>query len=129
DIFDSFFNRYGLSNEKINRIAAFGINDGVNGPLVLFRGINCYLEYGKTDNPNASSTINFSPATDADGYSFSAIFDNIETTDSTLWSSSGINVVVNKIFKNVLIYIYVYTPINAITSLHYRRRDLVYAEP
>jgi len=138
DIFDSFFNRYGLSNEKLNRIAQFGTNDGVNGPMVLFRGINCYLEYGMTDNPNAPKGVQFSPATDADGYSFSAIFDNIElpatvVTDQSgiinpLWGQAGIDVVVNKNFKNVLIHVYVYTPINAVTSLHYRRRDLVYDE-
>ncbi len=126
-----FFNipvKYGSKTQQLNRTSIFNEPDGVNGPVTFFRGINISAEIANCDNPNDPKSITFSPADSMAGYEFSVLFDNKETTDSTKWGKSGMEVTINRIWGNVLIYIYIWTPFDAITSMHFRRRDFVYSE-
>lgn len=150
DIFNYFFNiptQITLKNEysyydyytKIKNIntkrhAILSESDGVNGPSFLFKGMKAYIEYVKLIDPN--SVLNdsdiaytkFNPADDLKGYKFSILFDNKETDDITLYGKSGIDVIVNKRHSNILVFIYIYTPYGYTTTLHFRRRDLLYSE-
>jgi hypothetical protein len=113
---------------KYNRIARFTESDGVNGPAVFFKGLNAHIRYVNCSNPNSPASYSTTPADDLSGYGFSILFDNRETTNASLHGQAGVEIVLNKIHKNVLVNIFLYTPFKSITSLHYRRRDLVYGE-
>lgn len=142
DIFSRFFNLPNLlsrrstdspdytvarrPNDPVNRLAKFNRSDIINGPMVFFKGILASAEYTITDNPNDPKNIEYLPANDLEDYNFSILFDNKETTDITKYGNAGIELIINKKFKNILIYMYIYTPLNAITSLHHRMRDDVY---
>jgi hypothetical protein len=102
------------------------MNDEVNGPVVFFKGINASIYYTNLVDPNLVDLNNNVPATDLVDYGFSILFDNIETTDSLLYGKAGIKIILNKIYKNLLIYIYIYTPVNSTTSLHFKNRDEIY---
>lgn len=118
----------------VKRTSEFSKGDGYNGPCVFFKGLKAYAEYVKLNDPNnpinpdKKHLIRYTPADDLAGYEFSVLFDNRETVDVLLHGKAGIDVVVNKIHKNVLIYIYVWTPFNCYTSLSYRSRDKAYDE-
>jgi len=102
------------------------MNDEVNGPVVFFKGINASIYYTNLIDPNVIDLNNNVPATDLVDYGFSILFDNIETDDLLLYGKAGIKIILNKIYKNLLIYIYIYTPVNSTTSLHFKNRDEIY---
>jgi len=111
------------------RAAVLYPNDGVNGPRLYLRGMCAYLEYVTLANPNiCSEGVTPRPADDLSGYRFGTVFAPKYTEDVALWGKSGIDIVLNKKFKNILIHIYIYVPINSYTSLDYRRRDVNYNE-
>ncbi len=118
----------------VKRTSEFIKGDGYNGPSVFFKGLKAYVEYVKLNNPNSiidsniKEKVEYVPADDLAGYEFSIIFTNKETIDTTVHGQAGIDVVVNKIHKNVLILIYVLTPFNSKTSLSHTKRDLAYSE-
>lgn len=118
----------------VKRTSEFIKGDGYNGPSVFFKGLKAYVEYVKLNNPNEGinkniqDKIEFTPADDIAGFEFSIIFNNKETSDITLHGQAGIDVIINKIHKNVLIYIYIWTPYNCKTSLSHTKRDNAYSE-
>lgn len=123
-----------MNKYYINRTSNFSKGDGYNGPSVLFKGLKAYIEYVKLNEPNLPINVDqldkivYVAADDLASYEFSIMFNNRETIDNTLYGKAGIEVIVNKIHKNVLIYLYVWTPFNCITNLHFRMRDEVYNE-
>lgn len=123
-----------IKNINIKRTSLLSKSDNVNGPAFLFKGIKAYIEYVKLLDPNIglnnedlTSTV-FSPANDLEGYEFSILFDNKETEDITLYGKSGMEVIINKKHKNILIFMFIYTPLDCTTTLHFRKRDLLYSE-
>jgi len=123
DFIDNQKNLY----KKINRISYLNECDGVNGPSVFFKGFNSYLQYVKLDNPNdIDSFKTISSAKDLENYGFSIIFYSKFTEDINKYGTAGIDITINKIFKNILIHIYLNIPNKSYTSLDYRNRDSVY---
>ena len=111
------------------------MSDKVNGPSVSFKGINAYLQYVDTSNPNSNIKFKTSPANDLEGYGFSVIYTSrsnfdvkLGVEDPNLLGKAGIEIILNKIYKNILINIYVYTLPGTYTSLDYRERDKVYTD-
>lgn len=118
-----------------NRIAYLSMSDKVNGPSVSFKGINAYLQYVDTANPNSNNKFKTSPADDLEGYGFSVLYTSrsnfvpeLGIEDPNLLGKAGIEIILNKIYKNILINIYVYTLPGTYTSLDYRERDKVYTD-
>lgn len=111
-----------------NRISYFTDTDNVNGPAVFFKGLSAYIQYVNTDNPNSIDKFTVIPANDLSGYGFSILYSPRFTDSQELLGKAGIEIILNKIYKNVLINIYVYTLPGTYTSLDYKERNLVYAE-
>jgi len=135
DYFDYIFNLpviipFNASNniKHYNRISYFTETDNVNGPAVFFKGLSAYIQYVDTDNPNSNEKFVTTPANDLAGYGFSILYSPRFTDSQALVGKAGIEIILNKIYKNVLINIYVYTLSGTYTSLDYRERDLVYDE-
>lgn len=139
DYFDYYLNipnKYSYSINNIastrivneERISYFCASDKVNGPSVFFKGINAYIQYVDTDNPNKIKNYSFYPADDLENYGFSVIFNTRYTSDTNLYGQAGIEIILNKVYKNVLINIYVLTD-GSFTSMEYRNRDDVYNDP
>lgn len=120
---------------NIIRTAKFGKSDNVNGPQVLFRGLNAYIEYVDTFNPNIAGKYSIFPANDLEGYDFAAYFNIKEVPaykrgnfNSAELGRCGIDIILNKVHKNVLIYIWINAPYKSITNLHYNCRDNAMSE-
>lgn len=136
DYFDYIFNLSvvtaggnGPNNEiHYNRISYFTESDSVNGPSVFFKGLAAYVQYANTINPNVNEKFTITPADDIAGYGFSILYSPRYTDSQNLLGKAGIEVILNKIYKNLLINIYVYTLPGTYTSLDYRERDSVYDE-
>ena len=138
DYFDYIFNlpvylKINDMSQKLveySRIAYFTDTDKVNGPAVFFKGLSAYIQYVHTDNPNSNDNFKTIPADDLSGYGFSILFSPRPTSsnESALLGKAGIEIILNKIYKNVLINIYVHTLEGTYTSLDYRERDKVYDE-
>jgi len=144
DIFNWFFNSpnkpvsssTGLGgifedNYEIQRTTTLSTSDEVNGPYVLFRGLYAKFLWIDIGNPNGwqSNSLIFnkirtSPANDLEGYQFCIYLDSVETSqnDPDL-GKAGIDVVVNKIHKSILIFIYIKTPYKAFLNYHWNTRD------
>lgn len=115
--------------KKVNRIAYLNECDGVNGPSLFFKGFNAYLQYVKLENPNdVNSFKTVTSADDLVDYGFSIVFYGKFTSDETKFGKAGIDVMINKIHKNILIHIYIYIASYSYTSLDYRNRDFIYNE-
>lgn len=108
------------------RIAYFTQTDNVNGPSVFFKGLNVYAQYVQTNNPNTNYQFKTTPANDIVGYGFSVLYSPRFTNDINLLGKAGIEIILNKIYKNILVNIYVYTLPGTFTTLDYRCRDDVY---
>lgn len=136
DYFDYIFNvPYTLDQltitpkeKSLNRIAYLLPSDNVNGPSLFFKGFNAYVQYVHLDNPNTIGTHKFTPANDLVDYGFVIAFNAKYTDDTTLHGKAGIDIVLNKIYKNILVNLYIYTPFDSLTSLDYRNRSRVYSE-
>jgi hypothetical protein len=109
-----------------DRAAHFTESDKVNGPSVFFKGLSAYIQYVDTTDPNTNKTFKTTPANDLAGYAFSILFNSRFTDSPALLGKAGIEIILNKIYKNVLINIYVYTLPGTYTSLDYRERDSAY---
>lgn len=135
DYFDYIFNTPAiyndtLSNNLINndKVAFLNESDNVNGPEFFFKGIKGYLKWVDLIDPNDVTDFNTKPANDLSGYGFSILFNGRETEDITLYGKAGIEIILNKKYKNILINIYIYTPLGQYTSLDFRERDKLYNE-
>jgi len=138
DYFDYIFNiPFKIDDDNINlyenvdRLSYVQVNDSINGPEVFFKGIHANLLYVDLDNPNIlENTYKTRAADDLVGYGFSVLFSPRYTNDSNLYGKSGIEIILNKIHKNILINVYLNVPYSAysITSIDYRKRDLLYTE-
>jgi hypothetical protein len=137
DIFDYYFNipshysyTVGVSaKERIYeypRISYFSQSDLVNGPMVFHKGLAAYIQYVDTDNPNYNSSYKYSPADDLQDYGFSILFNSRYTSNTALYGKAGIDIVLNKIYKNLLINIYMYTD-GSYTCLDHANRDSIYS--
>lgn len=116
-------NEFDLYN--ISRYAILNKSDGVNGSSFFFKGIKGYVQTIKFTNPNDVKKYEIIDE-EFEGYKFSTLFDNVETEDTLLHGTAGINIYLNKIYKNILIHIFIYTPYGSITNLHYTNRDNIY---
>lgn len=116
-------------DNQIKRISYVQPSDNVNGPNVYFKGIHAYLQYVNLDNPNDISTnYSVTPANDLTGYGFAILFTPRYETNSELHGQVGIEIILNKIHKNILFNIYMNVPIGSFTSIDYRKRDNIYTE-
>ena len=85
------------------RIAYFTQSDKVNGPSVFFKGFAAYIQYVQLENPNDNTQFTTLPADDISGYGFSIIYTSRYTEDTNLLGKAGIEFIMNKIYKNILI--------------------------
>jgi len=115
-----------LMLQYYKRIAYFTESDRVNGPAVFFKGLSASIQYVDTADPNTNSNFKVSPANDLSGYGFSILFSPRFTTSPLLLGKAGIEIILNKIYNNVMINMYVYTLPGTYTSLCYKERDRVY---
>lgn len=136
DLFDYFFNipsRYTyvdnvgtkFRNYEHERISYFSQSDLVNGPMVFHKGLSAYIQYVDTDNPNVAKSYKYSPADDLQDYGFSILFNTRYTTNTSLYGKAGIEIILNKIYKNLLINIYMYTD-GSFSCVDYANRDTIY---
>lgn len=135
DYFDYIFNLlvpiddvtgYPVTLQYYDRAAHFTESDKVNGPSIFFKGLSAYIQYVDTVDPNTNRRFSVLPADDLNGYAFSILFSPKYTTSPLLLGKAGIEIILNKIYKNVLINLYVYTLPGTYTSLDYRERDSAY---
>lgn len=115
----------GLPIKFTQKTALFNKPDNINGSIVFFKGFNASLFWTQLDNPNKIDKMKLIQA-DVTGYEFCIYFDTKETVDDNLWGTTGIEFIVNKIHKNVLVYMFMYTPLDAYTNLHFTKRDNLY---
>lgn len=132
DYFDYFFNRPvsfdGNKYENIDRISYLTKSDSINGPQLYFKGINGYLQYVELTDPNIPNIENVKtyPAIDLENYGFAVLFAPKQTNDNSLYGKAGIDVIINKNFKNILVNIYIYIPYGETCSIDFRDRDELY---
>lgn len=103
--------------------------DSVNGHEIYFKGFNAYLNYLQHENPNIISKYKKIPARDLTGYKFSILFTPRyirDSSESHRIGNGGIECIINKKHKNILINIYLCVPLNAITSVDFTSRDELY---
>ena len=127
DYFEWFFTKSNNGNGKITPVkwSVFNSADLVTGPHTLFKGAKFIL----FDN-TAGNISNDKPVYGIDnryaGYKFAAILTKRPTVDSNMFGKSGVNVIINNVFKNVLLCVYVYVPYNSLTSIESVHRDNFY---
>jgi hypothetical protein len=137
DYFDYIFNRPVILDNYIDstnnvitqyykRIARFTMSDKVNGPAVFAKGLAAYIQYVDTVNPNSNDQFTVKPADDLEGYGFASLFTPRYTDNINILGKAGIEIILNKKYKNVLLNMYVYTLPGTHTSVDYRERDAVY---
>lgn len=108
------------------RISYFSQSDLVNGPMVFHKGLSAYLQYVDTDNPNVAQKYNYRPADDLADYGFSILFNTRYTSNSALYGKCGIEIILNKVYKNLLINIYMMTD-GSYSCLDFANRDAIYS--
>ncbi len=113
---------------NIERISYLQQPDSINGPMVYFKGIKTYFNYVQLENPNIISKYTTQPANDLVNYGFGILFTPRYTENSLLYGKAGIEIILNKIHKNILVNIFIYTPTGSMTSIDYRKRDDIYNE-
>jgi len=139
DYFDYIFNLPVINDwtnqlQYYRRHAYLTESDKVNGPSVFFKGLAAYLQYVDTGSPNNNTKFKVAPADDLGGYAFSVLFsprfitDINDPADVALLGKAGIEIILNKIYKNILVNIYVYTLPGTYTTLDYITRDKVYSQ-
>lgn len=111
------------------RYANFSSSDGVNGPVGLFRGLCAELRWASPADPARTAADRTEPAVGAAGYKFSAVLTKRPTLDAGLHGQAGITVYVNKVYGNVLVAVWVYTPFNSKTNFESVYRDSLYKAP
>lgn len=137
NVFDYYFNipsqypyqdgittKYRIKEHE--RISYFSQSDLVNGPQVFHKGLSAYIQYVDTDNPNVAKTYTYRPADDLSDYGFSILFNTRYTTNTALYGKCGIEIILNKVFGNLLINIYMYTD-GSFSCVDYVNRDTTYA--
>lgn len=135
DYFEYIFNRPVIYNDTLDmnkiaheRVAYLNPSDDVNGPAFFFKGIKGYFQWVDLENPNEISKYNVTPANELSGYAFSILFNARFTDDPNLYGKAGIEFILNKMYQNILVNVYLYTPYGSYTSLDYRIRDEIYNE-
>lgn len=114
---------------NVNRISYVQESDGVNGNEIFFKGFNAYINYTKQENPNTAGNYRRIPATDLTNYGFSIIFTPKYIKDSNEFNrigNTGIECIINKKQKNILINIYLCVYTNSYTTIDYAIRDNIY---
>lgn len=113
--------------DKQKKYSTFLEDDGVNGSSTFMRGLNVYFKWCKLLNPN---TLDLTTAKfingDISNYDFAVLLTPRYTEDVTLHGKAGIEFVLNNVYKNLLVNIYIYTPKNSILSSDFNTRDNLY---
>lgn len=117
-----------LIETSLDRIAYLLPSDNVNGPSVFFKGFNAYVQYVKLKNPNQIDDYTVTPANDLADYGFAIAFCTKYSPDSSLHGKAGIDVIVNKVYKNIFVQIFIYVPYTSQSSIDYRNRSRVYKD-
>jgi hypothetical protein len=135
DYFEYIMNRPVIYNDTLDinlinheRVSYLNESDNVNGPSFFFKGIKAYLQWVDLENPNEISLFTTSPANELSGYAISILFNAKFTNVTALHGKAGIEIILNRKYKNILINLYIYTPHGSYTSLDYRERDALYNE-
>lgn len=133
DYFHYIFNNPTKINGSIqlnNRISYVQQPDQTNGPEVYLRGFNAYINYLQQKNPNNVGNAKKIPARDLEGYGFSIVFTPryIRNDETDRIGNAGIECIINKKFKNILINIYLCVPTNSYTTIDYSLRDRIYTD-
>ena len=137
DYFDMFFTQQQTLNagafdttyfikNNTSKFATFNKSDEVNGPVALFRGISASVFWSRPAMPDQLTNIKLDPSAELAGYKFSAVLTKRPTTDTVLHGMSGITVYVNKVYRNVLVAVWVYTPHSSMTNFESIERDQLY---
>lgn len=135
DYFDFLFNTPTIYNDTLsknlihhNKISYLQPSDNVNGPAVYFKGFKAYVQWVDLEDPNVVTKFTTSPANELSGYGFVILFNARFTDDTALHGKAGIEIILNKKYKNMLVNIFIYTPSGSFTSLDYRERNNIYNE-
>lgn len=129
DYFEHFFTQpTDFNGRKVNtkKYATFSAADDVNPPRCLFRGMNVGIYDTAPVKPDQTDNLNYVNNGNYEGYKFSVILSKRPIASSELIGSCGIEIYNNKIWKNILVYIYVYTPYNTLTNFESAERDTFY---
>lgn len=129
DYFEWFFTRKtkNLNNEVIYKWSTF--NDSLNDVVpceTLFRGLLLQIWNTTTKNPLYKEEYSLVTSNEYDGYKFASILTKRPTSDSNLYGKAGIDIYVNKIYKNILLAIFVYVPYDSLTNIEFIKRDDLY---
>lgn len=127
DYFEWFFTKTNNGNGKITpkKWSVFNSADLVTGPHTLFKGAKFILFDNTSGNISNDKPV-YGIDNKYNGYKFAAILTKRPTLDTNLYGKSGVNVIVNNVYKNVLLCVYVYVPYNSLTSIESVHRDSLY---
>lgn len=115
--------------QRYDRISYLQKPDEVNGPEVYFKGFNAYVNYLQHKDMNEIGECKKIPASDLEGYDFSILFSSrkmLEEKDLDRIGNGGIECIINKKFKNILINIYLCVPEGSFTNVEYSLRNNIY---
>jgi hypothetical protein len=133
DYFEWFFTRDRkdriIGNDVRNfskKYAVFGVSDEVNGPICLFRGIKAAVLKTLPDEPEQNTNLLTEPMNEFVGYKFSTVLTKQFTSKVEEYGTYGITVYCNKLWKNILIAIWVKVPHNSLTNIESTQRDNIY---
>lgn len=120
---------YSNYNEQLNvrRYSILNETDNSLGSIFMYKGLSGYISYNKLeDNSDINSESSSYLANDLSNYKLSSIFTKRETEDNNLWGKSGIEFIINKYHKHILICVYIYVGYGELTEIEYASRDELY---
>ena len=129
DYFEWFFTQKtkNLQDIVIEKWSTF--NDSPNEVVpceTLFRGLLLQIWDTTTKNPLYKEDYTIKASNEYNGYKFAAILTKRPTTDAGLYGTAGIDIYLNKVYKNMLLAIYVYVPVDSMISAEFVSRDSLY---
>lgn len=115
--------------KDVNRFAILNNSGYTDNANFFYKGLNGYINYCELNDYNdPESSKTYYSAPDLENYKMSAIFIGKETEDTTLHGKAGLEFIINKYHKHILICAFIYVPYGSVTELDYTYRDLYYSD-